>query len=142
MEGLPFYEFEVNCYIMHISIATQVDSSVIVEEKAIFFYFFTFCKYSTFCVNCLFLLIVASSWWLGFHVLLCWKRFFTTLTVIRNQVLFFWIFFRKCSLNLWHYWGKHGCENYLTFCITVLTEKSNKTFKVFIRQCGFWGLFI
>ena len=60
MEGLPFYEFEVNCYIMHISIATQVDSSVIVEEKAIFFYFFTFCKYSTFCVNCLFLLTVAS----------------------------------------------------------------------------------
>ena len=34
MEGLPFYEFEVNC-IMHISITTQIDSSVIVEEKAI-----------------------------------------------------------------------------------------------------------
>ena len=36
MEGLPFYEFEViNCCIMHISITTQIDSSVIVEEKAI-----------------------------------------------------------------------------------------------------------
>ena len=35
MEGLPFYEFEVNCGIMHISITTQIDSSVIVVEKAI-----------------------------------------------------------------------------------------------------------
>ena len=35
MEGLPFYEFEVNCCIMHISITTQIDSSVIVVEKAI-----------------------------------------------------------------------------------------------------------